>query len=268
MKAPTRLRDDPLLASELRTDLDRAATTMPAYDVAAGLVGLQAVITASSAASAGSAAAAHTSAQASIAPAASAATNAGAAAGTTAAGTTAAGTTAAGATVLGALTTKAVLATLVGAAGMPTAIAWPSAPASPRTTPKASPAAIAAPARAKPDQQAPAAPIAAPTIAAPAARPEPSSVPDADLRREIAQLARIKSLVEADPERAYKLAEQGDREFARGMLRQERAALAIIALANSGHRPEAERRMRAFLSRYPNGPAREQLQRVLGTQRE
>jgi hypothetical protein len=160
-----------------------------------------------------------------------------------------------------------------------TAIAWPSQPVSRPTTPALATHAPTHAAHGQPRAEAPAAqtPIAAvpeqPPVARPAAgvtvaAPDTAHGADPELRREIAQLARIKALVDADPARAYRLAQQGDRAFARGMLRQEREALAIVALANSGHRAQAERRMRDFLLRYPNSPARERLQHVLAAASE
>ena len=99
--------------------------------------------------------------------------------------------------------------------------------------------------------------------------PEPGTAPAlhggaSSLRREIDLLARIKSLVDTDPALAYRLARQGDRDFARGVLRQEREALAIVALANDDRRPEAARQLRAFVARYPHSPARERLEQILG----
>jgi outer membrane protein assembly factor BamD (BamD/ComL family) len=91
---------------------------------------------------------------------------------------------------------------------------------------------------------------------------------DAELRREIAQLGRIKALIDRDPNAAARLATEGDREFHRGMLRQERDALAIFALWNAGRHAEAERRAQAFIARYPDSPSRERIERLLRGEQE
>jgi hypothetical protein len=78
--------------------------------------------------------------------------------------------------------------------------------------------------------------------------------PDAALRREIAQLERLRGLVERSPRRAYRLALSGHREFGEGMLYEEREALAIMALQRSGRDERAAGRLRAFESRFPRSP--------------
>src|SRR4029078_3011945 len=91
---------------------------------------------------------------------------------------------------------------------------------------------------------------------------------DAELRREIAQLGRIKALIDRDPNAAARLAIEGDREFRRGMLRQERGALAIFALLNAGRHAEATRRAQTFIERYPDGPSRARIERLLRGEQE
>jgi hypothetical protein len=81
------------------------------------------------------------------------------------------------------------------------------------------------------------------------------------LRREIADLGRIKALLESDPAQAYRLAQAGHREHRRGMLRHEREGLAVLALWNLDRRGDAEARSRAFLARYPNSPLRAEIER-------
>jgi hypothetical protein len=296
MKPPPRLLDDPSLAADLRTDLERSAATPPTYDVKAGLIGLQAAIIASAAASA------------------SAPSTAAAAAHAGGAGTTIAAK-AASAGVWSTLAAKVAVTSLVTAAAVTTTvIAWPATrrepAAAPRATahaPSTSHAAAApgpAPApSAPPSNDAPATdspdvlvrvpesvPARDPLASASASRSRSPSSSDiapaltpsgiaervrgsassdiggaSSLRREIDQLARIKSLVDTDPALAYRLARQGDRDFAHGVLRQEREALAIVALANGDRRPEATRQLRAFVARYPHSPARERLEQILGT---
>lgn len=252
MKQPPRLLDDPALAPELRADLKRVAGAQPSYDTATGLVALQAAI-ASTAAS-------------------------------TAAGT--AGGGAAGKAASAALTLKIAIATVTTAVVVAGATAlWPK----PASVPVHAPAKPAAPAKVAPPPQppveAPVAPVqeAEPTREPSTTLPEPSVAPapavrahdthapaarddDAELRREIAQLGRIKVLLERDPNAAARLAIEGDREFRRGMLRQERGALAIFALWNAGRHAEATRRAQVFIERYPDSPSRARIERMLSGQ--
>jgi hypothetical protein len=114
------------------------------------------------------------------------------------------------------------------------------------------------------------APAAAPThrvaqtrvALAPGAAPVQANLDDA-MRREIAQLAQIKAALDTDPARAYRLAQAGHHEFGRGMLRQEREALAVLSLWQLGRRTEATGRARVFLARYPQSPLRESIERLL-----
>jgi hypothetical protein len=104
---------------------------------------------------------------------------------------------------------------------------------------------------------------------APAVLPERSLPPDPDgrLRREIAQLARIKALLPAHPRDALQLAQAGNREFARGMLVQEREGIAVLALAQLGRQREASARARSFLTRFPDSPLRERIALIASAQR-
>jgi hypothetical protein len=86
-----------------------------------------------------------------------------------------------------------------------------------------------------------------------------------EARREIAQLGRIKALLARDPARAYRLAQQGHRSFARGVLRHEREGLAVLALFDLNRRPHAARRAQAFLARYPDSPLRAEIEQRLHT---
>jgi hypothetical protein len=183
------------------------------------------------------------------------------------------------------LAASAKVAIGTAAVALATVAAWPSAAPAPkppraphvqateRATPQPTEAAQpAAPAEAQPNTPS-VAPEPAPAPAATAiddAAPKRSAAAPAGAadRREIAQLARIKALVDVDPAQAYRLAQQGDRQFARGMLREERQALAIAALAHAGRTGGASSRLRAFVARYPNSPAREHLEQLLGAERE
>lgn len=82
-------------------------------------------------------------------------------------------------------------------------------------------------------------------------------------RREIAQLVRIRQLLERNPGAAYRLARQSEREFPDGVLSEERRALLVIALANRGAKEEAAREAQAFFARYPQSPMRERVEAAL-----
>jgi hypothetical protein len=98
----------------------------------------------------------------------------------------------------------------------------------------------------------------APASESVAPQPAPSAQPLArSSRREIAQLVRIRALLEHDPAAAYRLARQSEREFPHGVLSEERQALQVVALARSGSTEAAERRAREFFARYPQSPMRE-----------
>jgi hypothetical protein len=98
----------------------------------------------------------------------------------------------------------------------------------------------------------------APASEAVAQQPAPSAQPLArSSRREIAQLVRIRALLEHDPTAAYRFAQQSEREFPHGVLSEERQALQVVALARSGSTEAAERRAREFFARYPQSPMRE-----------
>lgn len=240
MKPPPRLLDDPALAPELRADLERTAVTPHAYDAAAGLAALHAAIGAlqASGASSVAAAAAPTGAQASGAGAAS---TGAVADGATAA---AAGAKAAWLASTGGKLALAATGAAVIAAG---AIVWPRA-ATERATLRP-PAAL---------------PSRAPVAPAPGSEPAGGDgSADAALRREIAELGRIKALLESDPGQAYRLAEAGHREHGSGMLRHEREGLAVLALWNLGRHDEATERARAFLARYPASPLGPEIERRL-----
>jgi hypothetical protein len=187
--------------------------------------------------------------------------------------------------LLGSAGAKLALAAIGTAAVVATAVAtWPAAhhavPSGPRhvtassTAPSESPQppvvdalATKTPAMEPKDTSAPA---AAPTPRVAQARvalthgaaPVKANLDDA-MRREIAQLAQIKAALDTDPARAYRLAQAGNREFGRGMLRQEREALAVLSLSQLGRRTEAAARARVFLARYPQSPLRESIERLL-----
>jgi hypothetical protein len=167
------------------------------------------------------------------------------------------------------------LVVLAAAVGVSAFVAWParrSQPTSPRS--QAGEATPAAPAITPPlvaQQPAPAAApesavpeAAAPAADAAAARPAPSAQPAANSsRREIAQLVRIRAMLEQNPAAAYRLAVRSEREFPHGVLSEERQALQMLALARSGSTRAAEQKARAFFARYPQSPMRQLLEDAL-----
>jgi hypothetical protein len=282
MRAPRRLLDDAALSPELRADLERTASQRPSYDAAVGLAGFQAAIAGSLAAPANSAAggqAAHTAAQAKAA-----ATMGHAAMGAKTAG------------LLGSAGVKAALAAAGTAAIVAaTVVSWPARPVAPVESRSPARHVAAAPnAPAPATEVAQASPSAAEQTTEPAVAPTRSrdsaattrtvversssngrtlravpagtraaAVADDALRREIAQLGRIKAMVESNPAAAYRMAQAGHREFSRGMLREEREALAVLSLSQIGRQAEARQRAQTFVARYPQSPLRERLQHLI-----
>lgn len=119
-----------------------------------------------------------------------------------------------------------------------------------------------APAPAPPPKADPAPAADTDVAAAPAPAPSAAAAPPSS-RREIAQLVRIRALLESDPRAAYRLAERGEREFARGVLSEERRALQVLALAKSGDLAAATARSREFFASYPQSPMRELVEAAL-----
>lgn len=248
MKQPPRLIDDPEAGARLRDDLQRAASAAPVrYDAAAGLASLQAAIAAPS-----------------VSPATGAESAACGSAATTGATGTASVATKVALGSLGAvaLIAGAVAVTTIGgpAPRSPAQPAWPAASAAaPANADAPSPPSAAA----VPSSTEPAAELASDELPQRALPPDP----DGKLRREIAQVARIKALLRRSPGDAYRLAQQGNREFPNGVLVQEREGLAILSLAALGRRAEASRRAETFLSRFPDSPLRERIAKIAAADR-
>lgn len=137
-----------------------------------------------------------------------------------------------------------------------------------------SPAPVSAPPQPSEVAPPPAAEVAPPLPPPPAAEVEPppaAEAPDeqgSSSRREIAQLVRIRALLQQDPQAAYRLAQRSEREFPRGVLREERQALAIVALHRAGKRAAATAQARAFFERFPQSPMRETIEAELDRARE
>jgi hypothetical protein len=106
------------------------------------------------------------------------------------------------------------------------------------------------------------APVTSSSSAAPAVAPLASVALASQLREEsLAVLGIRQALRSGDASSALKLLEQARARFPRGALGQEREALTIEALAQSGAHAAAERRAAAFLRAYPNSPYAADVQR-------
>jgi hypothetical protein len=160
---------------------------------------------------------------------------------------------------LGGAAWKFALLVAVGAAVY---VGWPAQPALQRPTnpapaaQPAEPAATTPPTVAEPESNA----IVATPPASEVVAPQPAASPRAAARfprQEIAQLVRIRALLEQDPAAAYRLAERSEQEFPRGVLSEERRALQVLALAKSGAIEAARRKAQDFFARYPQSPMRE-----------
>jgi hypothetical protein len=86
----------------------------------------------------------------------------------------------------------------------------------------------------------------------------------ADYLREARSLQAARGFLGRDPAQALARAEAGAAEFKAGAFTQEWEGLAILALFELDRRGEAERRARAFLARWPNGPYAAQVREALG----
>jgi hypothetical protein len=122
---------------------------------------------------------------------------------------------------------------------------------------------VEAPAALSSTDQAP--PVLVAEVVPPSAAP-PETVAPAETsssRREIAQLVRIRGLLERNPAAARRLAVRSEREFPRGLLSEERRALAIVALAKTGSKQLAEQDAQRYFVRYPHSPLRELIEAAL-----
>lgn len=97
---------------------------------------------------------------------------------------------------------------------------------------------------------------AAPTAPAPA-------IDDTKLEREMGMLAVAQRVLKSDPERALRLARQGEQEFAGSMFTQERQQVLLLALIELGRTDEARRLALPYLKRWPNGPFSDRLRSAL-----
>lgn len=93
-------------------------------------------------------------------------------------------------------------------------------------------------------------PTTSDTMAARPARPQTTP----SLEDEARLLKHAQAELVTAPERALQLTQEHARRFRRGVLTQEREALAIEALARLGRQSEARRRLQQFTRDYPGSP--------------
>jgi len=96
-------------------------------------------------------------------------------------------------------------------------------------------------------------------VARPAARSSEPSAAEELYREEMLHLANLRRVAGANPAEALRLAQEGHERFARGMLYQEREAIAIGALSRLGRKGEAKARGEQFLTRFPRSPYADQI---------
>jgi hypothetical protein len=137
---------------------------------------------------------------------------------------------------------------LVGALAL-----WSTRAPQPVEPPRA-PTVMSAPAPVPPSPAAPQVASDAGVDVRPTVRRAQPTDPDARLRRELAHLARLRSLGDRAPAEALRLADEGQRAFRGGMFEEEREAIAVLSLAALGREAAARARARTFLVRHPRGP--------------
>lgn len=81
---------------------------------------------------------------------------------------------------------------------------------------------------------------------------------------ELAHAARLRVLATVDPAAALREAAEGDRLYPRGVLGEEREAIAIRALAKLGHTAEVRERAARYLAAHPTGPFAEEVRQLAG----
>jgi outer membrane protein assembly factor BamD (BamD/ComL family) len=95
--------------------------------------------------------------------------------------------------------------------------------------------------------------------------PAPESRAASRLREESAAVLAIrKTLLSGDPREALRMLDRAASEFPNGALAQEREALSIRALVDSGEKEAARRRGEAFLRAYPKSPHAAEVRALVG----
>jgi hypothetical protein len=244
MNTPRRLLEESGVAAELRAELQSAADSGDPYDTGAGFARLQRALVGAAAAPAGG------SPSADLSPAAELAGQGGSAS------SIAAMSFAAKAVIVAAIGSAVALgyAVLSSQRGREPPVAAVRVPAV-QTVPSTPRAAAPAPA---PGPQ----PLVAASPAAEVVQSPESAVASAS-RREIAQLNKIRAMLDRDPARAHRLIAASSREFPAGLFAEERAGLDAIALFRSGERRRAATAAERFIANHPKSPLRPRLERIL-----
>jgi hypothetical protein len=133
---------------------------------------------------------------------------------------------------------------------------WPSAPLTARSTPSLARPPLATHPLSSSVEPTPVVapePAVAPSVTPSDARARPTT--SSQLREESVAILEARSALRAgDPARSLTLLEQARVRFPRGALGQEREALTIQALAQSGEHASARRRAVTFLRAHPQSP--------------
>lgn len=224
MTRPVRMIEDESLDAELRQALQAEAARDVPYDAAAGLQQLQQALAGGEAAAVGS------SWKLKL--------------------------------LLGGGGTGAAVAALVGWSLLRSEPAPPPA-TEPKPAPVVASVAPAPPPAPKLEPPEPA-PIAAPAVSSAPAPRAPAIDRRARLAEEVRHLAEVRRLAASNPAGAARMADEGHRRFAGGMLYQEREAVAISALARAGRSAEARSRGTRFVERFPQSPFAEQVRAATG----
>lgn len=96
------------------------------------------------------------------------------------------------------------------------------------------------------------------------AQPRRSADDDGRVMAEVQQVAQLRSLAESNPAAALALADEGNRMFVGGALRQEREAIAVASIVRLGRLAEARKRAQSFLADYPRGPFATRVRSLVG----
>lgn len=256
-----RLIDDPEIAGELRTEMQRYATEQAQVDLKRVYMGLQASLPLAAAAPSSVAQARISRSAWSGLPSTTKLLIVAALGGTAALGISALrGDEHAAESVASkpAAALPSTLSTQPTAADAPPRASTASAQASPGTT-------ATTPAPIVPSSSGGAIDLQPGAAASDAEEPKARirSTASSASRREIAQLARIKELLEKEPAAARRLIRTAQREFPAGLLVEEREGLDVIALFALEETERARKNAQRFVARYPQSPLRPKVERLI-----
>jgi len=102
------------------------------------------------------------------------------------------------------------------------------------------------------EQQAPPQPPTVdPIVQEAATDARPKRTGPADTQREIAHMAKLRSVAQQDPGRALRMVKAGRRRFPSGLFAQERDAIEVLSLAELGRDARAQTKGASFLRNHP-----------------